>query len=194
MGLFAEAKLRHDVRDSLRRFLATSTGPLAVRSSSLFEDAFMQPFAGIYETVMLPNATPSLDERLLQLEDAVKRVYASTYSQRARAYASSVQNRTEAEKMAVILQPLVGEPTSTGHFHPTLAGVANSVDFYPLPHTSSSHGCAQVSLGLHVHMRMAMCMRVLLLPRLRSSEPRPACAYAHGYVHACPPPPTAALK
>jgi len=150
VALFAEAELRHDVRDSLRRFLTTSTGPLAVRSSSLFEDAFMQPFAGIYETVMLPNATPSLDERLLQLEDAVKRVYASTYSQRARAYASSVQNRTEAEKMAVILQPLVGESTSSGHFHPTLAGVANSVDFYPLPHTSSSHGCAQVGLGLGI--------------------------------------------
>jgi len=147
-ALFESASLRKDVSDSLRDYLSSSHGPLAVRSSSLFEDAFMQPFAGIYNSVMLPNAAEDLEERLAQLQWAVKQVYASTYSQKARSYASSVQNRTESEKMAVILQPLIGDPTPDGFFYPTLAGVANSVDFYPLPHTSSTHGCAQVGLGL----------------------------------------------
>jgi len=146
--LFDAAPLSPDVSESLREFLQHETGPLAVRSSSLFEDAFMQPFAGIYQTVFLPNASDDLDTRLEQLTWAVKQVYASTYSQEARAYATSQRNRTEEEKMAVILQPLVGEASSDGYFYPTLAGVANSVDFYPLPHTSSAHGCAQLALGL----------------------------------------------
>jgi len=76
---------------------------------------------------------------------------AATYSQRAKSYAESTQNRTEEEKMAVILQPLVGDVHTIDdakHFYPSLAGVANALDFYPLPHTSSEHGCAQIGLGL----------------------------------------------
>ena len=137
-------------RATLQTFLETTSGPLAVRSSSLFEDAFMQPFAGIYSSCMLPNSDASpMEERLAELERAVKTVYASTFSREARVYAESMSNRTEEEKMAVILQPLVGETDADGrYFYPTLAGVANSVDFYPLPHTSSVHGCAQIGLGL----------------------------------------------
>ena len=186
-GLFDAAQLSSDVSASLRTFLEGVETPLAVRSSSLFEDAFMQPFAGIYESVMLPNnpvsASPfaprvmypcplprvvlplsyfslsgatrfakqslPLDERVEQLKWAVKRVYASTYSQQARRYAESMQNRTEEEKMAVILQPVVGSADVAGqYYYPSLGGVANSVDFYPRPNTSPLNGCASVGLGL----------------------------------------------
>jgi len=150
--LFEAASLPSEVTAELHKFLQMSSGPLAVRSSSLFEDAFMQPFAGIYSSEMLPNSSAiPLDERLEHLSWAVKRVYASTFSQEAQRYASSMSNRSEEEKMAVILQPLVGAPDESGnYFYPTLAGVANSVDFYPQPHTATSHGCAQLGLGLGV--------------------------------------------
>ena len=107
----------------------------------------MQPFAGIYSSCMLPNSdAASIDERLATLERAVKRVYASTF-RATRVYAESMSNRTEEEKMAVILQPLAGEAGMDGrYFYPTLAGVANSVDFYPL-RTSSSR-LQQLGLGL----------------------------------------------
>jgi hypothetical protein len=148
--LFNEATLPDNTLAALRTYLADSTGPLAVRSSSLFEDAFMQPFAGIYTSKMLPNSPDaSIDERLDHLAWAVKKVYASVFSQQAQCYAESMQNRTEEEKMAIILQPLVGDVDTSGkYFFPTMAGVANSLDFYPLPHTSSTNGCAQVALGL----------------------------------------------
>jgi len=149
-ALFQSAELPSTVTSALKSFLQITDGPVAVRSSSLFEDAFMQPFAGIYTSRMLPNDPAlSLDERLAQLEWAVKAVYASTYTEEAKSYAESMHNRTEEEKMAVILQPLVGSADPEGrYFYPALAGVANSLDFYPLPHTQHSHGCAQVALGL----------------------------------------------
>ena len=148
--LFNKAALPAYVVEQLQGYLKDNSGPLAVRSSSLFEDAFMQPFAGIYSSEMLPNSTAlSLEQRLDDLSWAVKRVYASTFSQEARQYASSMSNRSEEEKMAVILQPLVGNTDAKGeYFYPTLAGVANSLDFYPHPHTHQADGCAQIGLGL----------------------------------------------
>ena len=74
-------------------------------------------------------------------------MYASTFSKEAQRYAASMSTRSEEEKMAVILQPLVGTVDADGrHYYPTLAGVANSCDFYPQPHTHQEHGCAQVGL------------------------------------------------
>jgi len=146
--MFTEAALPLEVMADLRSYLEKrEPGPLAVRSSSLFEDAFLQPFAGIYKSVMLPDASSDLDARLDELAWAVKMVYASTFTTEARNYAESTLNRTEEEKMAVILQPLVGDKHGD-LFYPSLAGVANAVDFYPLPHTSTEHGCAQLGLGL----------------------------------------------
>lgn len=146
--MFEQAQLPNDVKLELRRYLETQSSPVAVRSSSLFEDAFLQPFAGIYRTVMMPNAqSAALDSRVDELSWAVKMVYASTYSQQARRYVESTNNRMEEEKMAVIIQEVVGHERD-GHYYPTLAGVANSVDFYPRPHTLPDHGCAQLALGL----------------------------------------------
>ena len=83
-AMFEKAQLPADVTAELRRYLENQERPVAVRSSSLFEDAFLQPFAGIYRTVMMPNTSPSLDERVAELAWAVRMVYASTFSQQAR--------------------------------------------------------------------------------------------------------------
>ena len=104
--------------------------PLAVRSSSLLEDSQYQPFAGVYETYMIPNNDPNPDERLLQLLRCIKLVYASTYSRSARDYMKATSYRLEEEKMAVIIQRMVGSPHNE-RFYPDFAGVAKSHNFYP---------------------------------------------------------------
>jgi hypothetical protein len=112
---FESASFPEEIQEDLRAFLARCDFPLAVRSSSLLEDSQYQPFAGIYQTFMLPNGNPSLDVRLQELLSAVKRVYASTYSTRAKRFLEATQYRLEEEKMAVILQRVVGSrgPTTS---------------------------------------------------------------------------------
>jgi hypothetical protein len=132
---------------ALERYLSSMTKPLAVRSSSLFEDAFLRPFAGVYDTFMLPNTATKVSTRLDELCWAIKMVYASTYKQEARRYSDATGNRAEEEKMAVILQELVGTDHQ-GYFYPALAGVANSIDYYPAEGADPSHGCVQLALGL----------------------------------------------
>jgi hypothetical protein len=128
--------------------------PLAVRSSSMYEDAFQEPFAGVYRSYMLANdaTASSLEERVAQLESAVKMVMASTYWKDARQYADATQHISEEEKMAVIVQEVCGSvregDNGSRHFYPTMSGVINALDFYPLPDTTPSDGCAQVALGM----------------------------------------------
>ncbi len=141
-GTFPEAA-RHD----LRSFLEAACYPLAVRSSSLLEDSQYQPFAGVYETYLLPNTPSDLATRLDHLLDAIKRVYASTFSQSAKAYLRATSYRIEEERMAVILQKLVGAAHG-GRFYPDFAGVARSHNFYPAPGMRSDDGIAAVTLGL----------------------------------------------
>ncbi|KAL3915533.1 MAG: hypothetical protein SGPRY_007186, partial [Prymnesium sp.] len=139
----------------------------------------MEPFAGIYKSYLLPNQSKSIDARLDDLSWAIKMVYASTFTQEARQYAESTLNRTEEEKMAVILQvralrrEVVGE-MSGDHFYPSLAGVANAVDFYPNPRTLSEHGCAQLGLGLGHTVGLPFSFRIRsssLLPlQVRTSQ------------------------
>ncbi len=137
---------RHVERD-LSVFLRHMRHPLAVRSSSLLEDNQYQPFAGIYDTFMLPNNHGDLDIRLTQLIAAVIRVYASTFSSHAKAYLEATPYRLEEEKMAVIIQQLVGAQHD-GVFYPDFAGVARSHNFYPSPPCTSQDGIAAVALGL----------------------------------------------
>jgi CheY-like chemotaxis protein len=143
---FHEAPFPEEVTRDLTAFLQVCRWPLAVRSSSLLEDSQYQPFAGVYETIMLPNNNPSQHSRLSQLLDAVRRVYASTFSNRAKAYLRATPYRLEEEKMAVILQRLVGSAHS-GRFYPTIAGVARSHNFYPTPPGRQEDGIAAVALG-----------------------------------------------
>jgi CheY-like chemotaxis protein len=144
---FRKGRLTRARRHELARFLEAVNGPIAVRSSSLLEDSPYQPFAGVYATVMLPNTHPSLDVRLAQLMEAIKVVFSSTYLQSAREYVDSTPHRLDEEKMAVLLQPLVG--TRRGiYFYPTVAGVACSHNFYPFRDMKSEDGVAQIVLGL----------------------------------------------
>lgn len=144
---FLAASLPSDVRDDLASFLDLIRYPLAVRSSSLLEDSQYQPFAGIYSTFMLPNDERAPWVRLERLQAAIKLVYASTFSQHAKRYLAGTPYRLEEEKMAVILQRLVGRPHGP-RFYPDFAGVARSHNFYPVAPMEAGDGVAAVALGL----------------------------------------------
>ncbi len=144
---FLAGRLSPEAEANLRVILEHLAGPLAVRSSSLLEDDMLHPFAGVYETLMLPNDAAEPSERLSRLCRAVKMVYASTYLQNARAYLRHTSNRVEEEKMAVVVQRLVGQRFG-GRFYPHFSGVAQSYNFYPLPPLKASEGVALLALGL----------------------------------------------
>ena len=144
---FLDAPLSSSLSDDLRSFLAEIDHPLAVRSSSLLEDSQYQPFTGVYETFMLGNQQVDLDDRLLALSEAIRRVYASTFSRHAKAYVRATPYRLEEEKMAVILQQVVGTPHGQ-RFYPDFAGVVRSHNFYPVAPMTFNDGIAAVALGL----------------------------------------------
>jgi hypothetical protein len=144
---FLEAKLPRGVAKGLRAYLASMREPLAVRSSSLLEDSQWRPLAGVYDTIMLPNRSPNPEVRFRQLREAVIRVWASTFSPRARSYFEATSYRLEEEKMAVILQRITGR----GHgrrFYPDFSGEVRSHNYYPVHPAESSDGMASVALGL----------------------------------------------
>jgi len=131
----------------LKKYLEYNTFPLAVRSSSLLEDAYFHPFAGIYRTYMIPNNDPSLTKRIEQLIQAITCVYASTFLKDSRSFARNTLHRAEEEKMAVVIQRLMGE-AQNGFFYPTLSGVAKSFNFYPVAPMTSEDGIAHIAMGL----------------------------------------------
>lgn len=143
-------RAEHFPQDILRKlsdFLDLMREPLAVRSSSLLEDSQYQPFAGVYSTYMIPNNHPDHTVRLQELMQSIKLVYASTFAQRAKDYMKATSYRLEEEKMAVIIQRMVGA-TRNSRFYPDFAGVAKSYNFYPVPPQNATDGIAQVALGL----------------------------------------------
>src|ERR1022692_1044965 len=152
---FLAAPLSKALTEDLKLFLAEVSHPLAVRSSSLLEDSQYQPFTGVYETFMLGNqqADPAANQpaaqkdRLQTLSEAIRRVYASTFSHHAKAYVRATPYRLEEEKMAVILQQVVG--TQHGErFYPDFSGVVRSRNYYPVPPMTFEDGVAAVALGL----------------------------------------------
>ncbi len=144
---FLMADLPEEVVDALRTFLARIDYPLAVRSSSLLEDGSHQPFAGVYRTDMIPNNHNDFRVRLGALCDAVKLVYSSTYYAASKSYVNATQNRLEEEKMAVVIQEIVGRRHGD-HLYPMIAGVARSYNYYPMDDMSSEDGVVSVVLGL----------------------------------------------
>jgi len=120
---------------------------VAVRSSSLLEDSQLQPFAGIYATYMLPNNHPDPEVRFSELCQAIKAVYASTFSEDARAYIAGTPYRLEEEKMAVLVQEMVGRAYGE-RFYPTVSGVALSYNYYPFAHQKADDGIVLLALGL----------------------------------------------
>jgi CheY-like chemotaxis protein len=145
--LFMTAVFSEDVMKSLASFLDVVRYPLSVRSSSLLEDSQYRPFTGVYATYMLANDHPDPRIRLGHLVAAIKRVYASTFSEHAKSYVKATPYRLEEEKMAVIVQKLVGS-AHRDRFYPHFAGVARSHNFYPSPPQVSEDGIAAVALGL----------------------------------------------
>jgi CheY-like chemotaxis protein len=144
---FLAASLPHGLELDLRKLLEDVRHPIAVRSSSLLEDSQYQPFTGVYQTYMLANQHDNIDIRTHQLSEAIKRVYASTFSQHAKRYVRATPYRLEEEKMAVILQSVVGARHGT-RFYPDLSGVVRSHNFYPVPPMTPGDGIAAAALGL----------------------------------------------
>jgi CheY-like chemotaxis protein len=147
IGEFLEASLSQDLRDKLALYLKHAGYPLAVRSSSLFEDSKSQPFSGIYETYFLPNNNPDLNVRLNHLEEAIKLVYASVYSGDALSYLEAVNYKIGEEKMAVLLQAVAGTQHG-GRFYPHISGLAQSYNYYPVSYLKPEDGIALLGLGM----------------------------------------------
>jgi DNA-binding NarL/FixJ family response regulator len=144
---FLKAALPDWLVEDLKAYLAQVDYPLSIRSSSLLEDAQFQPYAGLYETYMIPNNHRSFNRRLAQLITAVKLVYASTYYEGPRAFSQSTGNTSQEEAMAVIVQELAGRRYGD-FFYPAISGVAQSHNFYPIPPMKPGEGITHIALGL----------------------------------------------
>lgn len=144
---FIASVLPSPIKEGLVKYLDHVKGPIAVRSSSLLEDSLHQPFAGIYSTYILPNNHKDPVKRQEQLYSAIKLVYASAFHSSARAYIRSTHSKVEEEKMAVVIQKLVGNDYD-GKFYPILSGVAASRNYYPLPPMKRESGIASIAMGL----------------------------------------------
>ena len=144
---FIDGELSKSLINNLRTYIGEITHPIAVRSSSLLEDSQSQPFAGIYQTYMLPNNHTDAEIRLNHLKCAIKLVYASVFLKKARDYIKSINYKTEEEKMAVVIQEIVGKQYD-GYYYPHFAGVAESYNYYPVLNMKHSDGIASLAIGL----------------------------------------------
>jgi hypothetical protein len=144
---FMSGKIREELKEDLAKVLKHFKTPIAVRSSSLLEDSQSRPFAGIYSTYMLPNNHKNDVIRLNQLCQAIKLIYASVYFIEPRIYIESTSSKIEEEKMAIVIQELLGKGYG-GRFYPTFSGVAQSYNFYPVGHQTFEDGIATVAAGL----------------------------------------------
>lgn len=144
---FLKADLPPTVLGDIGDILNKVKYPIAVRSSSLLEDAMYQPFAGIYATVMIPNSSPKKEVRFLNLAQAIKFVYASTFFRSAKNYLEATGNRIEEEKMGVILQEMIGEEFDD-YFFPNFSGVARSFNYYPFGRAKPKDGIVSLAMGL----------------------------------------------
>lgn len=148
---FLTASLSPALREQLKSYLKVMQKPLAVRSSGLFEDSLNQPFAGVYATYLIPNNHPSPEQRLEELEQAIKLVYASIFTDTSRAYFNAVNYMIEEEKMAVILQEVTGNEVN-GRYYPNISGVAQSYNFYPFSYIKPEDGFAVIAMGLGAYV------------------------------------------
>lgn len=144
---FLKAELPGDLLGDLRVLISSVNSPLAVRSSSLLEDSLDSPFAGVYETKMIPNNQPDIDVRFRNLVNAVKFVYSSTFFKSAKSYMKSVSQDLSKEKMAVIIQEVVG-CRHYDRYYPDISGVARSYNYYPNDPALPEDGVVNLALGL----------------------------------------------
>jgi hypothetical protein len=144
---FQKADLPFGILGDLRTLISKVKSPLAIRSSSLLEDAINEPFAGIYSTKMTPNNQSEIDTRFNKLVEAIKLVYASVYFKSARDYMAATSHRIEEEKMAVIIQEIVGQRQGD-RYYPEVSGVARSYNFYPFGNAKPENGVVNLAFGL----------------------------------------------
>ena len=143
---FLHASLPKRLIEDLMAFFDVVKSPIAVRSSSLLEDSHYQPFAGIYSTYMVPKIEDKY-EMLRTVSNAIKAVYASVFYRDSKAYMTATSNIIDQEKMAVVLQEVIGTRYNN-HFYPTISGVARSLNFYPIGNEKAEDGIANIALGL----------------------------------------------
>lgn len=144
---FIYSDLPATVLGDLRAFIRNTRKPLIARSSGLLEDSLIQPFAGIYSSILLPNESWETDLRFQEVCNAIKYVYASTYFEKARTYIKNTPKHIGDEKMAVLIQEIAGTRHET-YFYPTISGVAKSYNYYPSGQCKPEEGIAYLALGL----------------------------------------------
>ncbi len=146
LAAFLNARFPKKILDDCNAFIDATRAPLAIRSSSLLEDSHYQPFAGIYSTYMIPYTTDR-KQMLQNLENAIKSVYASVYYADSKAYMTATQNVIDEEKMAVIVQEVVGQQYGR-YYYPNISGVLRSLNYYPIGDEQPEEGIASLALGL----------------------------------------------
>jgi hypothetical protein len=144
---FQQAELPAEIVGDLRALISGVHTPLAIRSSSLLEDALDHPFAGVYGTKMIPNNEIEEDGRFTRLVEAIRFVFATTFFAEAKAYMASIGRSVGEEKMAVIIQEVVGQRADS-RFYPCVSGVARTHNFYPTGHAQPADGVVSLALGL----------------------------------------------
>ena len=150
-GHFVEAHLSISLLKKLRVFVSQVDRPIAVRSSSSSEDSITQPFAGVFDTYLIPNHATNKKLVLERISTAIKLVYASTFSEKARNYFAIIHHKIEEEKMAVVLQELVGNQYGN-YYYPHISGVAQSYNYYPVANMKPEEGFAVAAIGLGTYV------------------------------------------
>jgi len=148
-NLFIESVLDEELKGRLWKYIEIVKKPLAIRSSGLFEDSLLQPFSGVYATYLIPNNHPDINIRYQQLLTAIKLVYASIFTESAQAYFDAVHYKIEEEKMAVVIQEVVGHEHN-GKYYPNISGVAQSYNFYPVSYMEPEDGFSVAAVGLGI--------------------------------------------
>ena len=146
-AIFMEKSLPAIVIGDLRAFIKNTRKPLIVRSSGLLEDSLMHPFAGIYESVLFPNESWEDNTRFQEICNSIKYVYASTFFEKARTYIRNTSKKVGDEKMAVIIQEVIGERYDE-YFYPSVSGVAKSYNYYPSGPCKPEEGIVYLAVGL----------------------------------------------
>jgi hypothetical protein len=146
LSKFLAAELPEKLIEDFYALFDVVDRPLAVRSSSLLEDSHYQPFAGIYSTYMIPHSSDH-DKMFVMLSDAIKGVYASVFYAQSKAYMNATRNVIDQEKMAVIIQEVIGADHGGGYF-PSFSGVGRSLNYYPINDEKAEDGVVQVAVGL----------------------------------------------
>ncbi len=147
LNRFIEASLPEQVHADIYKIASSVESPLAIRSSSLLEDSYYQPFAGVYNTYMIPYRKNDHKGMFMMLRTAIKAVYASAYYADSKAYIQATSNMIDEEKMAIVIQEVVGS-TYGDRYYPTISGVGRSIDYYPIEPGKSDDGTVNLALGL----------------------------------------------